>query len=343
MPTLQAVIEDLEPPVRAHLRQVAELNGYKDARIRRWLPAEVAGVTTFIMYVIKDGCRCFDAFENSRPDALNRHERYHRVPRTLLADFLEQFNVADVTFPLLLQARHAGALHEAMLLRERELKIQGEPATRQLVVEYQGEAYETFIRAANQIDPKLENGWDFWKFQTADGSWKPVEILRRRFWDAFLEEGKGEEVNYLQDHVDAIHDYLTKALIGYFPRPVRGGSFSDNAREFTRSVAFPLVSMPDGRPLQWGNVPRCEHCKSQCEMGVCQEEPCHDLSPIPRVKKSMWAFPSGSHVCEPFRRCASETCKTYWSADSTQELCPRCGHKPTIRPTKLWVKTWPWL
>jgi hypothetical protein len=62
-------------------------------------------------------------------------------------------------------------------------------------VSFGGKRYESLSTAAGQArrtvvgspDGRLypqTNGWTFWHFQDADGSWREVDLLRRRFWTA---------------------------------------------------------------------------------------------------------------------------------------------------------------
>jgi hypothetical protein len=114
--------------------------------------------------------------------------------------------------------------------------------------------YAELVRTARGVRRHLlaqhqpHQGWRFWR--AADPG-SDLDQLRRRFWLGFLEVDNPEDYWSLPAPG---HPATDQGLRDFLYRAIIGGDPEGRTRDFTRGLAFSLITLPDGEGLSWGHV-----------------------------------------------------------------------------------------
>ncbi len=196
------------------------------------------------------------------------------------------------------------------------------------------------------------NGWTFWSFQE-NGAWIAVDILRERFWQAFLATPLQDRDAYWAANTASGRD-----LNACLKKAVVGGVFPDQAREVSRAISFPLIEMPNGQGLEWGDVLHCDpgdqHTRPEDKgcgndevirtCPICRPNLAEEKETVPRIGPTFRIFPQERRTPRRAFRCSQ--CDNYWVAKDPHnpaEACPRCRigrpamNGPNPRTTKVWI------
>jgi hypothetical protein len=169
------------------------------------------------------------------------------------------------------------------------------------------------------------DAWRFWSI-SVDGksNSEPMANLRAEWWTGLKSVSADELESWWHHHTAGGRDRISFRRWLYLA--VVGGSVKGRCRQFTRSVMFPLVDLPDGDTLGCGDVlVNHDHQHSPNDpKGVIQGQP------------TLRVFPARKYIPATAWRCTN--CSNYWVVDRRGTTCPRCSSPHVRRPSKVWVQ-----
>jgi hypothetical protein len=241
-----------------------------------------------------------------------------------------------------------GLLPPHVLTPAEKLQVLGQVTSILRQARFNGEPYDSLAEAAEAAresvvqDRAKTNGWGFWHFQDEKGDWLPLDQKQREFWTALL--AAADPYAFW-----AAHSASGVTLERFLKRAVIGGRFPAKARDITRTIPFPLITMPDGESLEWGDVLWCaapnphpflDGCGNDKVSTSCPNPDCRAKRPVPLILLTFRIFTKGSRTLDHAFHCSG--CGNYWPCFGPSQ-CPRCevgtpvvrGGHPTR--TKVWL------